>query len=163
MDEGAVSADGDLVSLFGRDFDEIAEHVVVLDLQRLNAGLFRIAALQPGNQPPAFVTELAELIQFRGVALGDKPAVTGVKGQFVIQGAFKPAYQFIVAAEAPLGVGDSFGRPSCAGFKHLLNLRRRFQSLPHRRQVPRAAAAEGQPGKGAFDVGRTPKDIPQVF
>ena len=37
------------------DLDEIAEHVVVADLQRTDAGLARIAGLQPGNDPAALV------------------------------------------------------------------------------------------------------------
>ena len=38
-----------------RDFDEIAEHVVVADLERLDAGRLGVSRLQPGDHLAAAV------------------------------------------------------------------------------------------------------------
>ncbi len=64
------------------DLDEIAENVVVADLERLNPGLGGVVRLHPGNHAAALVAELARLVELGVVAFGDKAAVAGQNWQF---------------------------------------------------------------------------------
>ena len=59
----------------GADLDEIAEHVVVLDLQTANLGLAGVARLQAGNHPAALVAEPPRLVELGVVAVADEAAV----------------------------------------------------------------------------------------
>jgi hypothetical protein len=60
----------------GGQLDEIAEHIVVLDLQRLDAGFLGIGGLQAGNHPPRLVAQFAQFVEFGHGAIADEPAVT---------------------------------------------------------------------------------------
>ena len=49
--------------------DEVAEHVVVADLERGDAGLVAIARFERGDQAAAGVAQRAQLVERRRVAL----------------------------------------------------------------------------------------------
>ncbi len=67
------------------DLDEIAEHVVVLDLQRLDAGLFGILQLQAGDDPARLVAQRPHLVEFRMGAFAQEAAIALQQRQFVRQ------------------------------------------------------------------------------
>ena len=61
----------------GARVDEIAEHVVMADAQVFDPRTRPVAAVQIGDQPPAFIAKRAGFIE-RGIEPGrDQPAVPG--------------------------------------------------------------------------------------
>ena len=76
MDEGRVERRGhQLVAVLRGDLDEIAEHVVVPDLQRADAGRFGVAHLQRGDDAARFVAQRARLVERWLVAVAHEAAV----------------------------------------------------------------------------------------
>ena len=69
----------------GRRFDEIAENVVVLDLQGPDPGRLDILRLQPGDHAAPFVAQLPRRIQIGGMAFGHHSAIAQRHGQVVGQ------------------------------------------------------------------------------
>ena len=69
----------------GRHVDEIAEHIVELDLQCGNAGFAGIARLQFGNDAPAVIAQAARFIQGLVPAGRDEAAIPCQHWQAVIQ------------------------------------------------------------------------------
>ena len=66
MDEGRVERRGEqLFAVLRGDLDEIAEHVVVPDLQRADAGRLGVARLQRGDDAARFVAQRARLVERR--------------------------------------------------------------------------------------------------
>ena len=74
-----------LVAMLRSDVDKIAEHVVVPDFQRADAGGLGIFDLKRGDDAARFIAQPAGLIE-RGVVAGaDKAAVAAERRQFVGQ------------------------------------------------------------------------------
>ena len=63
-----------------RHFDEIADDIVVPDLERLDAGLGRIVGLQPGDDLARVVAQPAVFVELRGIAFPHEAAVAGESG-----------------------------------------------------------------------------------
>ncbi len=68
-----------------RDLDEIAEHVVVADLERFDPGGFGISRLQTGNHLAAAVAQAAMLIEIGIGAAPDEAAVARIEGKRFVQ------------------------------------------------------------------------------
>ncbi len=83
----------------GGGLDEVAEHVVVLDLQALDAGRLDVLGLHPGDDAAAFVAEGAGVVEFGVVAGGDIAAVAGEEGRFGDEGAGEVGDELVVAEE----------------------------------------------------------------
>ena len=64
-----------LVGMRGRRLDEIAEHIVVLDLERADADVAAIARLQLQDQLARIVAQRAPLVEVRQIARRDEAAV----------------------------------------------------------------------------------------
>ena len=64
-----------LLAVLGRDVDEIAEHVVVADLQALDGGVIGVARLHRGDHETGGVAQIARLVEGGVIALADKTAV----------------------------------------------------------------------------------------
>ena len=62
-------------------FDEIAEHVVELDLQRIDAGGLSVAALHLGDDAAAVLAQAAHLIERLVPAGGNETAVSRKHGR----------------------------------------------------------------------------------
>ena len=84
-----------LIALRGRHINMIAQNAIMLDLQRLNAGLRAIAILQSGNDTTAFITQCPRLIQAGVETGGDKAAIARQKGQRVVQSLIKALAQAV--------------------------------------------------------------------
>ena len=64
VDEGGIERRvQQFVAVLGGDLDEIAEHVVVADFQRADAGFLGIARLQRGDDAARFVAQGAHLVE----------------------------------------------------------------------------------------------------
>ena len=106
-----------------RHLDEVAEHVVVLDLQPGDAGRLGIARLHPGDQPAAVVAQRAQFVQGGIVARRDEAAVAGQQRRLRRQGRAQPLDQRVLAAQRrrdiPRGRDRAVGRlqagPGAAG------------------------------------------------
>ena len=84
MDEGRVERRAhQLVAVLRGDVDEIAEHVVVPDLQRPDARGLGVAHLKRGDDAARFVAQRSRFVERRLVARADKAAVAAERGQFV--------------------------------------------------------------------------------
>src|SRR3546814_17240043 len=59
------------------DFDEVAVHAVVADLEGGNASGFALALLELDEEPVGVGRELAQFVEFAVVAVGDDAAVAG--------------------------------------------------------------------------------------
>ena len=64
-----------------RDLDEIAEHVVVADLQRLDAGRLGISRLQAGDDLAAAVAQAPMLVEIGVGAVADEAAVARIDAE----------------------------------------------------------------------------------
>ena len=67
-----------LLAVLRAHLDEIAEHIVVPDLQRAHAGVLGIARLQRGDHPARFVAQRARLVE-RGVVAGAHEAAVALE------------------------------------------------------------------------------------
>ena len=131
------------------DLHEIAQNVVVPDFQRGNTRLFAITALQGGDKAFRFIAQGAQLVQFGGIARGNKAAVAHAQRQFRSQRAAQPFDEHAMATTGPgLGPGRKTGRQFRnslrrfgSGFsKQTIEFPRRLQSLSDGRQIARATA-----------------------
>ena len=76
MNEGCVERRGEqFLAMLRSDVDEIAEHVVVADLERAYAGLLGIARLQLGYHAAGVVAQRARLVERAVIACAHKAAV----------------------------------------------------------------------------------------
>ena len=88
------------------DFDEIAEHVVVADLQRVDAGLGGVVGLHAGNHAAALVAQLARLVERGVMPGGDKAAVAGQDRRLRHQGGVEQGDDLVVTFHPGGGVGQ---------------------------------------------------------
>ena len=76
VDEGRVQRRRhEPVAMLGGDLDEIAEHVVVPDLQALDAGILGVARLHRSYDETRGIAQIAGLVEGCLIALADKAAV----------------------------------------------------------------------------------------
>ncbi len=68
-----------------RHFDEIAQHVVVADLQSADLRLLGITCLQCSNDAPRFITQRAHFVERRVITVADEAAVALERRQFIGQ------------------------------------------------------------------------------
>src|SRR4051794_5216954 len=81
------------VAVLRRDLDEIAEYVVVTDLQRLDAGQVGVARLHRGNDEAGGVAQTARLVERRLIMLANETAVAPGQRQLLGQRALEFAGQ----------------------------------------------------------------------
>ena len=70
------------LAVLGRHLDEIAEHIVVLDLEDADAGFFGVARLQCGNDTAGFIAQRTRFVERCVVALAHESAIALEGGQF---------------------------------------------------------------------------------
>ena len=159
MDEGLV-----LHQPFGMivpHIDMIAEHIVMLDLQRGNAGRLDIALLQGGDQSAALVTKRPKLVE-RGIIAGpDKPAIARQKGHIISKrrrqlGCQRRRGHDRGIKAGKIGrLGGQLIRRSGAGCGPPDHVGRRAKRLCQGFQVTRTAMPHRQPGQRPIDVGQS--------
>ena len=74
------------ICVFRRDFNEIAEDIIMFDFQRRNICEFRIIRLQPCNEAARVISQGFQRINFGRPPQCDKPAVTGEHRHLTLQG-----------------------------------------------------------------------------
>ena len=72
-----------LVAVLRRDLNEIAQHVVVPDLESLDAGVVGVARLHCGDHQPRSVAQAAGFVERRFIARTHKAAIALEQRQFV--------------------------------------------------------------------------------
>ncbi len=155
VDEGRVERRGEqLVAVLGGDLDEIAEHVVVANFKRADAGLFGILRLQRGDHAAGFVAQAARLVEARVVAFAHEAAVALERGQLGGERGGKFGGQHAVGAAA--------GRQRVGDFRRYFLQRRQSASEIGGRQhavadggkIARTAARDRQTCQRAGEIGR---------
>ncbi len=144
-----------LLAVLRGHLDEIAEHVVVPDLQRAHAGLVGVARLQRGDHPARFVAQRARLVE-RGVVAGAHEAAVALEQR-----------QFVGERRRQLGcdrgIGPAQRRRSAAAIsagsvasavERVGEARRCRDAVADGGEVARAAAADHQPRQRARQIGR---------
>ena len=155
-----------LHQLFGMrvaHIDMIAEDIVVLDLERGNAGRLAIALLEGRDQPPAFVTQPAQLVQ-RGIkATAYKPAVPCQQRRIIGQRRRQLCCQRgrrhhrgvqAVKLDGPVNADIARGGPD--------HVRSGAKRLCQRQQVARPAMPHRQSRQCAIDIGKPLEHGPQI-
>ena len=160
----AVGAGLQFVGVLRRDFDEIAEHAIVLDAQLRHAAFAAIARFQLRDDAARFVAQAAHFVERRMRAGGDEAAVAREKGRLGDQEMRKPVGQLEQAA-----MPSARSAARCASFARrrakrivrrqaVAQAARGLQARRAKRQIARAAAPHRQPRQRARDVGRARAD-----
>ena len=90
MNEGRIQRRRhQFVAMLRGDLDEIAEHIVVPDLQTLDAGIVRIARLHGRDHEARGVAQAAGLVKRGLIAFADETAVSLDQGQLFDERAFE--------------------------------------------------------------------------
>ena len=134
----------------GGDLDKVPQHIVVLDLEGIHAGLFGIGLLQLRDDRAPFVPQGAGLIQRRVTALGDKPAVAGQQGRFSDQLVVQRFDQRVMARQIVDRRLQQVGQTCGCVFMQSLCL---GQAGPNGGKVTRPAPVQCKTRQGAVDVG----------
>ena len=74
------------VSMFWRDLYEIAENIIMFDLQCRHISPFGVISLQSRNQATGVIPQGFQLIYFGRPAFGHKPAIPRQHGDIGLQG-----------------------------------------------------------------------------
>ena len=148
---------GELFAVARRHLDVIAEHIVVADLQRRDAGFVGIFRLQAGDQAARVVAQAAGFVERRVMTLGDEAAIAGLQRQFRGQGGGEPCL------ERGGGAAQGIRRRSNLVRRRQQRGRRRIKGRGqrmgggkpacHRGQIARAAAAEREARQRTRHVG----------
>ena len=136
--------------MLGGDLDEIAEHVVVANFKRADAGLFGIARLQRGDHAAGFVAQAARLVEARVVAFAHEAAVALEGGQFGSERGGQFGGQHAVRAAAGLQRVGDFRRDILQRRQSAGEIGGRQHAVADGGEIARAAAADRQdaPARG---------------
>ena len=149
--------------MVGRHLDVVAEHIVVPDLQRADAGLLDQPALQAEDHAPRFGRQPARLVELAVVAFAHEAAVALQQRQLVGRAPARDARRNPWAAprspSAPRPSSSGSGTPANSAAISPAARKARAQ----RAEVARAAAVERQPGQRARHVGDALQRQPQRF
>src|SRR5262249_52808220 len=99
-----------LVAVLGRHLDEIAEYVVVTDLERLDAGVVRVARLHRGDDEAGGVAQIPALVERWLITLADETAVALDQRQLLGERAFEFARKIARGAAPRLHHGHDLRR-----------------------------------------------------
>ncbi len=150
------------IAVLRRDVDEIAEHIVMPDFQRPDAGGLGVAHLQRGDDAARFVAQCPRFVERRLVAGADKTAVAAERRQLLGQ---RP-----LQLGSDRGVGPAQRRD---GLRKLARQRaerrkprgkftRRENAVADRRKVARAATADDDARQRAGQIGHCFEPAAQI-
>ena len=139
-----------------RHLDVIAEHVVVLDLERRDAGLVGVARLQRGDHAPALVAQRARLVERGEARRRDEAAVARDERQLVGERRLEVARQRAVVARRAASQAARQRRPAASGAVSSVAPMRGagVEAVAQRGEIARAAAVERQPRQRAHEIRR---------
>ncbi len=149
----------------GRDLDEIADHVVVADLEGGDPGLLGVLALQIGDQASRLVAQFQGRVQFGRVALGDEAAVARIERRLGHQRRGEPVGEFAVFAQIVERFENARRRRHVArlGAELGAHLRQFAQPLADADEIARAPAPHGEALQGALQIGKAAQRLAQAF
>ena len=140
-------------------FNEIAQHIVVLDLQTLHASLLNILGLHRRNHATAFVAQSSRFVQFCIIACGHKAAIPRKQRRFGNQRRIQQINQGTVAQQRLTGVAQNLW--------HIAQPRRDAfglgQPRTNGRKVARPAAVKRQPRQRAVNIRHAAQIRPQIL
>ena len=139
----------------GWNLDEVAQNVVVLHLERLDAGHLAIAGLQPGNHMARFIAQRAVLVEIGGVALLHEATVASENGQIDIEGVVELSGEIKIAPAQRLANGIEVLRQPAdghTGAQPVGKMASDHQGIADSGQIARATTGDCHPAKGALEV-----------
>ena len=140
----------------GGGLDEVAEHVVVADLQGIDAALADVLALQLGDDAAALVAQAAGFVELLVEARGDEFAVAGEERRFVDQRLAETSDEGGMAAEGVAGGGEDLRNVAVKGLAQALGL---GEAVAEGGEVAGAAAVEREAREGALEVGDAAEEV----
>ena len=164
MHEGGVQRRAhERIAQGGRHLDEIAQHVVVLDLEPLGRGEIAIFLLQGGDDLPALVAERPHLVE-RGIDTGaDEIAIAPLQWRVLDEGRAEPADQVRVWRR---DVGSRLGEQRRQGIarKGIVMQQPRDdarcrEAVADRGEIAWAGALQSEARMGALEIGCRPQAL----
>ena len=155
MDEGRAM--GRLEQRFARRLrrlDEVAEKIVVLDLELPDPRLVGVGRLQFRDHAAAFVAQTQRFVERRKRARANEPAVTFEKRQLVRQRRVEIALEPGAIGSEPRIGAHEFERELLRGLENAGQRRRGGEAVANGGEVARAAAVEAQARESPQKVGR---------
>ena len=160
--------------MLGGNFNVVAQHAIMFDLQRLDLGFRTVARLQTGNHAAAFAAQLARLIKRCVIAVAHEPAIARQNWQCITQRDLQSLDQlrqtlrhFIRAEACQRGQHQAYLVGQISGRTHLRQPRaHRLAAVQANReclQIARAAARQHQPAQRAHHIGQVFKLPAHIF
>src|SRR6056297_4307622 len=113
MQEGVREWRGQhLCGMRRRGLDEVAEHVVVPDLERGDSARLPVLRLKARDHPPAFVAQPAGRVEGRLYPEGDEPAIAGKMRRLFEQHRLQPVEQRILPDKRSERLSEMFRPPA---------------------------------------------------
>ena len=138
----------------------VAEHLVVADAQRFDAGLLPLLVLHPLNPALAVGHHRAQAVDVLVVARGDDAALPqrkrGILADRLLHEVAHIAQQIKPLADLPEPV-------ACAGEQQLAQLGQHRDRGPHRAQILGVGAAVYNPGDQPFEVEHVREQLAQLL
>ena len=155
VDEGGVERRRhQLVAVLRGDLDEVAEHVVVADLQALDAAIVGVARLHRGHHEARGVAQIAGLVERGLEAFADEAAVALLQRQLVGECAGKSAGQVARRPAQRVHRRRDVGRQVADRAEPRQHLVGGEHAVAKGCEIARAAAADREPRQCARHVGR---------
>ena len=141
------------IGMFGLHLDMIAEHAIMLDAERGNAGFLAVARLQCRDRLTAFAALAAQYVELGIIALGDIAALCAVDRRGRDQRALQKVNQRLMAGE---GGEQAFEQARCRRdpTEHRMERLALLKPVTQLAQIARASAPGDQPAKRPADIGQ---------
>ncbi len=150
-----------LVAMLGRHFDEITEHLVVLDLERRRTGLIAVPGFERGDGLAGVAAGFAQAVERMIVIRSDKTALAAFGRRRGDQRARQMVDQRRMAPQCLAHVRQQCGKVR-AGAKHVAHPPCFGKAVADLTQIARAAAPGDQPSECAADIGGLAQDAAHV-
>ena len=141
------------VGMAGGHLDKIAEHAVVADLERGDAGLVAVARLERGDRAARVAAGAAQLVERVVVAFGDKAALRTLGRRRGHQRARQLVGQRAVAGERGQQRLEQ-GRLVGLAVEVVVEAARFVEPVADLAEIARAAAPGDDPAERAADIGQ---------
>ena len=150
------------VAVLRRHLDEIAEHIVVPDLECLDAGVLGIARLHRGDDEAGGVAQIPALVEGGLITLADEAAVALDQRQLLGERAFEFAGEVARGTAQRFHHGDDFRWRRFKLRQPRERLICREDAVAQAGKVARAAASDRQARQCARHVGRGAQRGPDI-
>jgi hypothetical protein len=149
------------IGVAARDFDEVAEHPVVADLERGDAGLGAVARLERGDRAAGAARGLAQFVESVVVAFGNEPALRPLGRRRRHQRARQVIGQRAVSGERRQQAPQQ-RREIALGLQEIVQPARSRESVANLPEVARRAAPGDEPAERAAEIGQRAEHLAHV-